>query len=325
MVSLAMIKKPPSPATPSVQQHLVNDDEAGQRLDNFLLRHFKGVPRSRIYRAVQKGEVRINKGRVQVSYRLQTGDTIRLPPLRYQQPEVKTLHPHLKAGLEGRILYEDTSLIVVNKPSGLAVHGGSGIALGVIEALRLLYPAQAKRLELVHRLDKETSGCLLVAKKRSALTALHAALREHTVEKVYVTLVQGHWPATLTEIDVPLEKNHLSSGEWFVRVDSHGKSARTGFKVLHYYPQVNATLLEARPYSGRTHQIRVHAAHAGHPIAGDDKYGDKAFNQALKAQGLNRLFLHAARLRVPLAGTWHEFEAPLEPALAALLEKWDIA
>jgi 23S rRNA pseudouridine955/2504/2580 synthase len=302
----------------SVQQHLVIPDEAGQRLDNFLLRHFKGVPRSRIYRAIQKGEVRVNKGRVEVSYRLQAGDTVRLPPLRYQPPAVKTLHPNLKSGLEGRILYEDAGLIVVNKPSGIAVHGGSGISLGVIEALRLLHPQEAKRLELVHRLDKETSGCLLVAKKRSVLTALHQALREHRIEKVYFTLVQGHWPQALTEIDVPLEKNHLSSGEWFVR-PGQGKAARTGFKVLHYYK--NATLLEVQLYSGRTHQIRVHAAHAGHPVAGDDKYGNREFNQMLKGFGLSRLFLHAARLKVPLGEEWQTFEAPLEPGLAGVLER----
>ncbi|HLF67156.1 MAG TPA: pseudouridine synthase, partial [Gammaproteobacteria bacterium] len=217
----------------SVEFRQISEEEAGQRLDNFLLRILKGVPRSRIYRAITKGEVRINKKRADPSDRIQTGDMIRIPPIRMAQQPIVSLQPHLGELLTHQILYEDDSLLVINKPSGFAVHGGSGLSLGIIEALRLLYP-QAKTLELVHRLDRDTSGCLMIAKKRSMLRFLHQALREGQIEKKYLALLVGRWPKDKTYVDAPLQKNVLSSGERMVRIDSEGKSAQTLFQVDKY-------------------------------------------------------------------------------------------
>lgn len=308
-----------------VQTLQIGGDQAGQRIDNFLLTRLKGAPRSLIYRILRRGEVRVNRGRVRPSYRLAAGDSIRIPPLRLAEagpaprPEERVLRR-----IEASILYEDARLLVIDKPSGIAVHGGSGISYGVIEALRALRPA-APFLELAHRLDRDTSGCLLIAKRRSALRRLHALLREGGVEKRYLALVCGAWEGGAHTVDAPLRKNVLSSGERMVRVSADGKAARTAFSPVRRFPE--ATLLEVLLHTGRTHQIRVHAAHVGHPLAGDEKYGDAACNARLRELGLRRLFLHARSLRfeMPEDGQQVDVTAPLEPALAALLERLEAA
>jgi len=275
---------------PAVRWVDISAGEAGQRIDNFLLRTLKGVPKSRIYRLLRKGEVRVNKGRIKPEYRLQAGDQVRIPPVRVS--EVSQATPDMAAArrLASNILYEDNRLLVLDKPSGMAVHGGSGLSYGVIEALRALRP-DAPYLELVHRLDRDTSGCLLIAKRRSELRTLHELLRNGAVEKRYLLLVQGDWSQGPFRVDAPLRKNQLQGGERMVRVDPEGKTALTLFRFLERYP--GASLMEAELKTGRTHQIRVHAAHAGHPLAGDTRYGDADFNRQIRAMGLKRLFLHA--------------------------------
>lgn len=286
----------------SVRYITVREDHHGQRLDNFLSRELKGAPKSLIYRIVRSGEVRVNQGRAKPDTRLSAGDEIRLPPLRLaERGEAPVAGSSLKARLESSILYEDAGLLVINKPAGLAVHGGSGQSLGLIEALRQLRP-QEKALELVHRLDRETSGCLLVAKKRSALRYLQAALREHRVQKTYVALVKGPWPKRKRVVESKLEKFELASGERRVKASEEGKASRTEFTVLGHYlagPQP-CTLVEAMPVTGRTHQIRVHARSVGCPLACDNKYADDEFNALMKKHGFRRLFLHAAELSFPL-------------------------
>jgi len=304
----------------TVNYVVVEAEMVGQRLDNFLMTHLKGLPRTRIYRIIRKGEIRVNKGRVGPDYRIVQGDSIRIPPLRIAvDTKAPTPPAKMHQALLSAILYEDEDLIVLNKPAGMAVHGGSGVSLGVIEALRALRP-EIRSLELVHRLDRDTSGCLMIAKRRALLKVLHAFLREGQIEKIYWTLVKGHWQRD-RGVDVPLHKNQLSSGERMVRVDPVlGQSAYTEFKVLKTYAQ--STLLEVRPLTGRTHQIRVHAAYAGHPIAGDIKYGESGFNRAMKRLGLNRLFLHARKISIPWP-TRHTpltIEAPLAHPLTQILE-----
>ncbi|MET0380015.1 MAG: 23S rRNA pseudouridine(955/2504/2580) synthase RluC [Spongiibacteraceae bacterium] len=290
----------------------------GQRVDNFLLRELKGVPKSRIYRLLRKGEVRVNKGRVKPEYKLQAGDELRVPPVRMAEADAP---PTISAGLSGRlessIIYEDDGLLVVNKPAGLAVHGGSGVNFGLIEALRALRP-QAKFLELVHRLDRDTSGCIMVAKKRTALLALHDALRGEGVDKRYLALVAGEWPAHRHKIDVPLLKSTLQSGEWVVRVSANGKQALTEFRIVERFR--GATLVEAKPITGRTHQIRVHAQFVGHPLACDEKYGDKAADDSFRESGLKRLFLHAKSLSITWQGEPLTLESPLDPELDKFLK-----
>ena len=275
---------------PAVQWVDISAEEAGQRIDNFLHRYLKGVPKSRIYRLLRKGEVRVNKGRAKPEYRIQRGDQVRIPPLRM----ATSADPGPAAKRAGRlldaVLYEDERLLVLNKPAGMAVHGGSGLSFGVIEALRALRP-EAPYLELVHRLDRDTSGCLLVAKRRSELRTLHELLRNGQVEKRYLLLVQGEWLQGQHEVKAALKKNLLRGGERLVQIDPDGKEARTCFRLLESYP--GASLLEAELKTGRTHQIRVHAAYTGHPLAGDEKYGDSDFNRQMRALGLRRLFLHA--------------------------------
>jgi 23S rRNA pseudouridine955/2504/2580 synthase len=302
----------------SVQHITISQDKAGQRIDNFLLTFLKGVPRSYVYRIVRGGEVRVNKKRVKPDYRLQAEDILRIPPVR-QAIETPTVLPNAAmAKLDHAILYEDANLLVLNKPSGMAVHGGSGVSFGVIEALRQRNPKQI--YELAHRLDRDTSGCLLVAKKTSVLRELHRALREHEVSKTYYALVKGHWPKRLQQIDIPLQKNQLQSGERMVRVSEEGKEALTYFQVEKCFAK--ASLVKARLVTGRTHQIRVHAAYAEHPIAGDDKYGDKDFNKDMRQLGLKRLFLHAYELRLCLPGETKPkiFTAPLDAALEHVLQ-----
>lgn len=306
---------------PSVAMVTVTEDQIGQRLDNFLMTRLKGVPKSAIYRMIRKGEVRVNKGRIKPDYKLNIGDVVRVPPARTK--DVSSHAPFvgdsIKSQLEGAILYEDDGLIVLNKPSGLAVHGGSGVSLGVIEALRQMRPQQ-RFLELVHRLDRDTSGCLMVAKKRSVLKKLHEDLRVGNIQKTYLALLWGRWNGLEHRIEAPLRKFHLASGERVVRVSSDGKPSLTLFRQLELYAQ--ATLVEAKPITGRTHQIRVHAQHAGHPIAGDDKYLHREQASCFEDKGLKRLFLHAARLELEdLNGATRVFEAPLPEALKTILTR----
>ena len=308
-----------------VQFVTIDDCHAGQRIDNFLMTQLKGVPKSRVYRILRKGEVRVNKKRVKPEYKLADGDQVRIPPIRVsEETEVPNVKLDRVAALESQILYEDDHLMVINKASGMAVHGGSGLKFGVIEGLRALRP-DARFLELVHRLDRDTSGCLLVAKKRSALRSLHEQLRNKTVEKNYHALVRGQWQKTDRKVCAPLLKNTLKSGERVVRVDPQGKESETRFKILQRYQ--DATLVQASPITGRTHQIRVHTLHAGHPIACDDKYGDQAFCSKMRQRGLNRLFLHAAELSFlhPKTEVTMRFEAPLDDELSAALEALDKA
>ena len=296
----------------------VSSEEAGQRLDNFLLARLKGAPRSLIYRIVRGGEVRVNSGRVKPERRLEAGDRVRVPPVRLAERDPAVPSKGLCDELAGRILFENDGLVVIDKPSGLAVHGGSGLSLGLIEALRAMRP-ECNALELVHRLDRDTSGCVMIAKKRSVLRHLHEGLREGQIRKRYYALVRGRWPASRRRVTAPLEKNTLSSGERMVRADDAGKRAETLFRVLRNFAE--CTLVEASPLTGRTHQIRVHAQVAGHPIAGDDKYGDREFDKKLRVHGLRRLFLHAASLAFTLpSGESVEVSAPLDAALEALLE-----
>lgn len=306
---------------PGVQLVPVNEDNAGQRIDNFLLTRLKGVPKSMIYRILRKGEVRVNKKRVRPEYRLEDGDLVRIPPVRVaQRDEPRQVGDKLTQQLEARILFESKEILIINKPSGLAVHGGSGISLGLIEALRQMRP-ECRFLELVHRLDRDTSGCIMVAKKRSALRYMHDALQRKKVNKIYHALVVGNWPSRSKQVDAPLLKNELKSGERVVKVDAAGKASLTQFKVLRRFSP-DATLVEARPITGRTHQIRVHCQFAGHAIVGDEKYCADHLNRTFKAQGFGRLMLHAARLRVELAdGEVLDVEAPLDKELQVLLDQ----
>ena len=303
----------------------IEADSAGQRIDNFLLRELKGVPRSRLYRVLRKGEVRVNKGRVKADYRLQSGDLVRIPPLRLPEPREPARAPDgERARVESAVLYEDARLLVVDKPAGLAVHGGSGLSYGLIETLRQVRPGA--ELELVHRLDRDTSGCLLIAKRRSTLRQLHESLRAGGMEKRYLALLVGELPRERISVDAPLAKNVLQGGERVVRVDeTAGKPARTRFRRLERFEHHGQplTLVEAELLTGRTHQIRVHAAHLGAPLAGDAKYGDFEANRRLKSMGLGRLFLHAAvlafeveHLNQPL-----RIEAPLAAELEQVLTR----
>jgi 23S rRNA pseudouridine955/2504/2580 synthase len=298
----------------------VSQELAGQRIDNFLLRHFKGVPKSHVYRLLRKGEVRVNKGRVKAVYRVQAGDMIRLPPVRFDASPPSVPSEKFQARLDDTFLYEDERIIVINKPSGMAVHGGSGLSAGVIEALRASRPKE-KHLELVHRLDRDTSGCLLISKKPSVLRTLHELMRANRVDKRYLALLAGSWRKGSKTVNMPLKKNTLQGGERVVRVDPEGKPAETRFRRLTRY--ADATLVEATLITGRTHQIRVHSAWLGSPILGDTKYGHEASNRELRALGLKRLFLHAYQLRFRWPDEQQErlFEAPLPDELEDCLNK----
>ena len=291
----------------------------GQRIDNFLLNYLKGVPKSLIYRILRKGEVRVNKGRIKAQYRIKAGDQIRVPPVRVPEKEAPArLDDRLLKRLQAAIIHEDKRIIVLNKPSGLAVHGGSGLNFGVIEAIRQMRPDE-RQLELVHRLDRDTSGCLLIAKKRSALRTLHDLMRKGGIDKRYIALVNGHWNRNRVHVDVPLLKNTLQGGERVVVVDPRGKESLTHFSVRERYD--GRMLIDARLMTGRTHQLRVLTAHLGTPILGDDKYGDAEANRQMKNLGLKRLFLHAESLRFrwPDEKQDQYFTAPLEPALNNVL------
>lgn len=302
----------------------IDSDQAGQRLDNFLIARLKGVPRSKIYNVIRKGEVRVNKGRIKPEYKLMAGDSVRIPPIRTAEAgtEAKASH-QMMALLANSILYEDDGLLVINKPPGLAVHGGSGITLGLIETLRQMRP-DARHLELVHRLDRDTSGCIMVAKKRSYLRHLQAALREKSagaggIQKVYQALVLGGWSKRCHQVNAPLLKMEVAGGERIVKVNPEGKPSLTEFKLLRRFD--GFSLIEARPITGRTHQIRVHAQYVGHSLVGDEKYGDDQINAAMRELGIKRLFLHASALAfyLPESDELTRVEAPLPLDLAAPL------
>ena len=279
----------------SVTHRVISEEEQGQRIDNYLIRFCKGVPKSHVYRILRSGEVRVNSGRVDATYRLRGGDVLRIPPIRIAERPKSEVDEAAKQRVELPIIHEDDALLVINKPDGVAVHGGSGISFGVIEALRRQRP-QAKFLELAHRLDRETSGVLLVGKKRSALTALHDMFREHGAgaDKRYLVLVKGRWMNNVQHVKAPLLKYLTESGERRVSVNAEGKASHTVFRLLARWPDVS--LLEAQLKTGRTHQIRVHLAHLGFPILGDEKYGDFSLNKNLKRDGLKRMALHAWRM-----------------------------
>lgn len=320
-----MTNSAPNSSAPKIAVKFItiDEDHVGQRIDNFLLTHLKGVPKSMIYRIVRKGEVRVNKKRIKPEYKLQDGDIVRVPPVRVSNTDARP-GPSAKltkvSQLESRILYEDKFIIVLNKPSGIAVHGGSGVDFGVIEAMRSLR-SQQKFLELVHRLDKDTSGVLLIAKKRSALKHLHDQLRFKKMQKDYMALVRGAWQAHDKVVKAPLLKLTLKSGERIVRVNKEGKESETRFKIIQRYS--DSTLVQASPVTGRTHQIRVHCQYTGHPIACDDKYSEQKFDDSMREQGLNRLFLHAAQLKFTHPDTEEvmQVKAPLDDILQTTLTK----
>ncbi|MEY4641062.1 MAG: Ribosomal large subunit pseudouridine synthase [Pseudomonadota bacterium] len=275
----------------------VGEHNTDQRIDNFLVTRLKGVPRTLIYRIIRKGEVRINGKRAKPEQKLEMGDKVRVPPLRLAaEKEQQKPGASLQALLRAAVLFEDAELLVLNKPAGLSVHGGTGVKLGLIEALRAMYP-ELPGLELVHRLDKGTSGCILLAKTGRARRSLTAAFREHQVVKVYHAIVAGAWPKQIRTVDASLQRQPERGGERRVTIDEDGKEARTDFRILQGFTR--ATLVEARPLTGRTHQIRVHAALAGCPLVGDDKYNDNSTNAAFAKLGIKRLCLHAAEVRFP--------------------------
>ena len=290
----------------------VGEESTDQRIDNFLIRRLKGVPKSHIYRILRSGEVRVNSGRIKQDYKLKLGDRVRVPPVRVATPAVHSASRPAPRPLNLPIVFEDDALIVIDKPSGVAVHGGSGVSYGVIESMRAERP-KAKFLELAHRLDRDTSGLLMLGKKRSALVELHRMLRDGEVRKDYVAVVKGRWKGGARNVDVPLHKYVTAEGERRVSAREDGARAVTRFKPLSI--GTVASELEARLMTGRTHQIRVHAAHIGHPILGDDKYGDFELNRALGKKGVKRLFLHARKLSLahPLTGEALAFESPLPP------------
>ncbi len=307
---------------------VIDHKSCDQRIDNFLLRILKGAPRSLIYRILRSGEVRVNKGRIKPPYRLQEGDSVRIPPIRLSTNE-PTGKPSksLCQQIERNIIFEDKHLLVLNKPSGLAVHGGSGISHGIIEIIRASR-SEHDYLELAHRLDRDTSGTLIIAKNRTILKNIHELLKNNAVEKHYIALVQGKWPRKTKRIDAPLLKNVLSSGERIVKVNKAGKAALTIIRPLKLGPM--ASLVDIKIETGRTHQIRVHTASEGHPIAGDTKYGDTEFDSEMKSFGLNRLFLHALSLKFSLPqesgkNLKYDISAPLDVKLESVIEKLGIS
>ena len=305
-------------AAQGARQVEAGQQDAGQRLDNFLLRHLKGVPRTHIYRLLRKGEVRVNSRRAKPDYRIEAGDLVRLPPVRTAPAaEPGAVPSHLKEQIENAIVYEDDALLIVNKPAGLAVHGGSGLAYGLIEVLRQARPNQPF-MELAHRLDRETSGCLVVAKTRQALGVFHQLLRDGGIEKHYLALLAGRWQGGGRRVEESLARTGRRGKERLVEVSDEGKDSSSYFEPIRRYAE--ASLMDVLIDTGRTHQIRVHAAHLGHPVVGDKKYGDFALNRALKVP---RLFLHAARLRfqMPDSGRKYDIEVPLGEDLQAVLDR----
>lgn len=299
----------------------IDAESAGQRLDNWLIRELKGVPRSRIYRIIRKGEVRLNKHRVRPDTRLGAGDTLRLPPVRTGVPAPVEGTPELHDIIEKSVIYEDNVMLIVNKPAGLAVHGGSGVKAGLIEALRASRP-NARHLELIHRLDRDTSGCLMIAKRRSYQRLVQQALREKKgIHKAYLAVVHGCWPDRLRRVSASLERQVLGSGERISRVSDAGKRSLTEFERLADNGKLS--LIRAVPVTGRTHQIRVHCAHAGYPVVGDEKYGNEEQDRRLKRRGHTRMMLHAHRLEIPALGEYPAVavEAPPDAPMASLIEE----
>ena len=303
-----------------VRQVEVGEAGAGQRLDNFLGKLLVDVPRSLVFRVIRKGEVRVNGKRAKPDVRLQASDIVRVPPVRLgEAAPPRRAPPTMVAGVTGAIILEEPRLLVIDKPAGVAVHGGSGVSFGVIEALRAARPDET--LELVHRIDRETSGVLLVSRKPAALRTLHALLREGRVEKRYLALVKGKWELGKKRIDVPLRTDIRVSGERTVKADASGKEAASVFKPIQFFGK-KATLVEVELETGRTHQIRVHAAHAGYPLAGDEKYGDAEFNATMQELGLTRMFLHAHHVSFvwPESGNEFSVSTPLPPELSAVID-----
>jgi 23S rRNA pseudouridine955/2504/2580 synthase len=297
----------------------VAEEEAGQRLDNYLLRHTEGVPKTRVYRAIRKGEVRVNKGRCKPEYRMQVGDIVRVPPWAESEAPATAAPSRLwEQRIRAAVLLDHPDFLAINKPTGLAVHGGSGVRLGLIESLRTLFP-ECRYLELVHRLDRDTSGVVLVAKNAGALRALHDQLRNDQVDKRYAALVAGKWPAYQKSVSAPLAKRHTPSGERIVKVAADGKASKTDVNVLERLP--GATLIEAKPITGRTHQIRVHAMHTGYPILGDSKYETDLSRQLASEVNLKRLFLHARAISFNLGGERYQLCCPLDAELESVLER----
>ncbi len=299
----------------------VDEEHAERRLDNFLIGHFGSLPKTRIYQMIRKGEVRVNKGRIKQNYRLQTGDMVRIPPVHITLREIPSKPPEgLSELIRNNIIYEDEYLIAINKPSNVAVHSGSNVQFGVIEILRA-QRSEAHFLELVHRLDRATSGCLLIAKDHKTLRAMHDILKNGEVKKMYLALLKGQLLNTLQTVDLSLSKTGKASGDRKVRVDKAGKHALTHFHLLERFDV--ASLCRVELMTGRTHQIRVHAAAIDHPLAGDDKYGDWEFNRAMKKSGLKRLFLHAQTLsfEMPSTGKQIELTAELPSELGQCLDK----
>lgn len=296
----------------------IDESQSGQRIDNFLVKHLKGVPKSHIYRLLRSGQVRINSGRKKPHYKLQADDILRVPPVRISEDQADNVPPSIIENLKESILYEDHNIIAINKPSGIAVHKGSGLRFGVIEAFRQIYPEQT--LELVHRLDRETSGCLLLAKNRQILAELHELLRHEKIvriEKTYLALVEGQWQGSNRLIDTGICKVKRS-GEHMMQVDSDGDRAISHFTPIEIFE--NASLMKVTIETGRTHQIRVHALHCGHPILGDSKYGNKTANLNFRKLSLKRLFLHAQQLQLPLTIPI-TIDAPLSDELVQVLDK----
>lgn len=306
---------------PSVSTVAIEEDSAGQRIDNFLVKTLKGVPKSHLYRILRSGEVRVNSKRIDATYRLVVGDLVRIPPIRVAPAAViESGKAPAMSRFADSIIFEDDAMLVINKPAGFAVHGGSGISRGVIEQLRLERP-QAKFLELVHRLDRETSGVLMLAKKRSALVALHEAIRSNQTDKRYLMLVHGNWTEKKKRVQLPLQKYVLASGERRVSVHDDGQPSETVFYLRESF--ADFSLLEAQLITGRTHQLRVQLAHLGYPIAGDDKYGDFSVNKDMHKQGLKRMFLHSfeTNIRHPLSGDKLKLAAPLPVELQKFLQR----
>ncbi len=319
----------------SVRHLTVDGEDAGTRLDKFLARQYPEVPRTRLFRLVRKGEVRVNGKRAGIDTRLALGDDVRLPPVREAAPEpavesgsgtaralTRKVPASLQAAVTASVIHEDERVIVVNKPAGIAVHGGSGVSFGVIEALRAARPDEAEKLELVHRLDRDTSGVLIIARKPSVLRLLHAGLREgEGFEKRYLALVKGSWQLGKKRIEAPLRTDLRVGGERTVKVAAGGKAATSDFRPVQGFGKL-ASLLEVSILTGRTHQIRVHAAYAGHPVAGDPKYGDREFNEEMREHGLDRMFLHASSISFlwPDRGTEFSVNAPLPPELARVID-----
>jgi len=318
-----MVNLSKADGTQGVRQHTVDEESAGQRIDNYLAKVLKGVPKSHLYRILRSGEVRVNSKRVDATYRIEDGDKIRIPPIRTTAP-TETNSPGMKVAprFEEAVIFEDDAMLALNKPAGMAVHGGSGISRGVIEQLRMERP-HAKLLELVHRLDKETSGVLMVAKKRSALVSLHDMMRANRMDKRYLMLVHGHWTEKKKHVTLTLQKHVTDNGERKVTVEEEGQLSET---IFHLRKNLgDFSLLEAQLITGRTHQLRVQLSHLGFPIAGDDKYGDFALNKQLQKRGLKRMFLHSAQtvIKHPVSGERLELCAPLPKELESFLRRLD--